>query len=80
MQKNEVTLTLEIKSNDLFDFKEKKKLLENLARLDSSKLNYLNELSKVDNTTLQNLAELTSSPKIIEKFNSKIGFIKTFMG
>ena len=80
MQKNEVTLTLEIKSNDLFDFKEKKKLLENLARLDSSKLNYLNELSKVDNTTLQNLAELTSSPKIIEKSNSKIGFIKTFMG
>lgn len=78
-QKNEITLTFEIKSSDPFDFKAKKELLEKLARLDSGKLNSLNKLSKADNTTLQNLTEITNSEKAVEKFNENFEFLKTFI-
>ena len=63
--KGEVTLTLEIKANDPFEFKDKKQALEKIAKLDG--------------TTLKNLAQLTGSEKAITKFNANIGFIKTFM-
>ena len=66
MQENEVTLTMKVKSNDPFDFKDKKNALEKLAKLDG--------------TTLKNLSELASSEKAVKKFNSNIGMIKTFMG
>lgn len=65
MQSNEVTLTMIIKSNDPFEFKSKKEALE--------------KISKLDGTTLKNLAELTSSEKAINKFNSNMGFIRNFI-
>jgi len=58
-------LQVEIKAGDPFEFKAKKEALE--------------KISKLDGTTLTNLANLTSSEKAIKKFNDNQGFIKTFI-
>jgi hypothetical protein len=59
------TISITITSNDVLEANTKKIAIQKIAKLDSK--------------TLKNLSEVTESEKAINKFNSNIGFIKTFM-